>query len=866
MVTRQELTAAYGGSGRGAVLIGPPGVGKTVMARAVAREHAREHPRVVSRWVSATASAKLIPFGTFSHLVEMAGADEPAALLRAAQESLLRDAAHGLSLVVDDAHHLDALSATLVHQLAMTGSARLLITVREGEACPDAITSLWKDDVLQRCDLAPFDADESARLLEQVLGAPVEDVSAARFFEVSQGNPLYLRHLVEATVNSGSLRQVHGVWQLRGEMVLTPKLSTLIDQHLTSLAPEVRAVLEFLAVEEPLTVEVLSDLVGLEAVDQAETAGVVTVGEQSGVLTVHPFHPLYTERIRSGLGRLAARKLRKRVVARLSGHMGTTITHRLRLAGLALDTESPPDAGDLTALSWEAMRMGDLVLGERLARGALEQTGALSARLPLAHSLSWQGRGREADEVLDPVDPDTLSQWDLMAWTLPKAANKFWMLSESDAAVSYLAEMTKRVTEPIAVHTLDSLAATFAMNRGEPERAVQIASGVLDSDAAQDLAIAWASAAAALSSARLGRVENVEALAQRGLHATHPGLLRFTIGLGQTLALTMSADVSSAERLARHYLTFSEFQQPGRAIGEVLLGHTLVARGALAEAVVLLRQAAAALVSTGYSWGPLALIGLAQALGQQGSAAEAAVALERAVAAHGLKSQLYAPDLALARAWTLAAARDMRGAVAAVRDAVHEAERSGQAAIALRALHDGARLGDVNGLPAARRLGTRIDCAAGTLCISHLEALADRNGPALDVVSEKAEAAGMLAVAADAAAQATECHRAAGNRRGELTARARTGALSQRCGNPATPALERVLSPSPLTGREREVAVMVAQGMTNKSIADRLSVSVRTVEGHVYKACTKLGIPDRSLLAATVGTGAANQGREAEIS
>ena len=95
-------------------------------------------------------------------------------------------------------------------------------------------------------------------------------------------------------------------------------------------------------------------------------------------------------------------------------------------------------------------------------------------------------------------------------------------------------------------------------------------------------------------------------------------------------------------------------------------------------------------------------------------------------------------------------------------------------------------------------------------------------------------------------------HQAAGHRAGELAAKARAAALSQRCGNPATPALEKALNPLPLTGREREVAVMVAQGMTNKAIAARWSVSVRTVEGHVYKACMKLGLPDRSALATTV--------------
>ena len=672
--TRERLESALG-SGRGAVLVGAPGVGKTVMARAVAREFARQHPRVTSRWVSATESAKTIPFGAFSHLVELSGADEPAAPSRAAQESLRRDAAHGLTLVVDDAHHLDTLSATLVHQIALSGMARLLLTVRDGEPCPDAIIALWKDDVLARCEIHPFDADESTVLLEQVLGGPVEGVSAVRMFDVSQGNPLYLRHLVEAAVNAGSLRQVEGVWKLRGEMRLTPELSTLIDQHLRALAPEVRTVLEFLAVEEPLSVSDLAEVAGLDAVDRAETAGVVTVSDQGGNPVVHPFHPLYTERIRSGLGRLAVRRLRKVLVGQLSAAAPTHISGRLRIAGLALDTDIPPDAGDLVALSWEAMRMGDLVFGERLARGALDQTGALSARLPLAHSLSWQGRGRDADAILDPVDPDALSQWDLTAWTLPKAANTFWMLSESREAVTYLAEMRSRITEPAAYHTLDALAATFAMNCGELDRAVRVAAVVLESPEALDLAVAWAAATAALSSARLGRFDDVPGLAARGLGATHPGLLRFTIGLGQTLRSIMAGDVAAAGELARHYLTFSEFQQPGRAIAEVLLGHTLLAAGAFDEAATVFFSAAAALTSTGYSWGPLALIGLAQTLGQQGRAAEATGALERAVAAHGLSSQMYAPDLAIARAWTLAAARDLPGAIAAAREALREAEQ-----------------------------------------------------------------------------------------------------------------------------------------------------------------------------------------------
>jgi DNA-binding NarL/FixJ family response regulator len=48
------------------------------------------------------------------------------------------------------------------------------------------------------------------------------------------------------------------------------------------------------------------------------------------------------------------------------------------------------------------------------------------------------------------------------------------------------------------------------------------------------------------------------------------------------------------------------------------------------------------------------------------------------------------------------------------------------------------------------------------------------------------------------------------------------------------------------------VAVMVAAGLTNKAIAERLSISIRTVEGHIYHACTKLDVPDRTMLAHAV--------------
>ncbi|WP_256728966.1 LuxR C-terminal-related transcriptional regulator [Microbacterium oleivorans] len=57
-----------------------------------------------------------------------------------------------------------------------------------------------------------------------------------------------------------------------------------------------------------------------------------------------------------------------------------------------------------------------------------------------------------------------------------------------------------------------------------------------------------------------------------------------------------------------------------------------------------------------------------------------------------------------------------------------------------------------------------------------------------------------------------------------------------------------------LTAREREIAGLVHEGLTNRQIAHALFLSVRTVESHIYQARSKIGARNRSDLGSMVGT------------
>ncbi|MDW5597779.1 AAA family ATPase, partial [Conexibacter stalactiti] len=317
----------------GVVISAAAGIGKSRLAReAIA---AAEHDGAHVERVRATRSASSVPLGAFAGVVpEQARADDLLGLLRGSVATL-RERAAGRPLVVavDDAQLLDGPSAALVLHLVESGAGFLLATVRDGDPCPDAIVSLWKDAGAQRLELHPFAAEETSALVERFLGGPVEQGALHWLHERSGGNALYVRELVLGALDGGALTQVRELWRLPRRPPVSATLSELVTARMAELGEPEREALELLAVGEPLRVEELAELVGEAPLLAVEARGMVVLERAaSGTEEVRLAHPLYGEAIRAALGTLRGRAARRRVAAAVQTRAALDADDALRVA------------------------------------------------------------------------------------------------------------------------------------------------------------------------------------------------------------------------------------------------------------------------------------------------------------------------------------------------------------------------------------------------------------------------------------------------------------------------------------------------------------------------------------------------------
>jgi len=849
-----QIARVRAAHGSGVVVLAGAGVGKSRLARAALTRAESEGAATV--WVQATRSAASVPLGAFAGVIPMeVRSDDLFELLRQGAVAVRGQAADRPLLVcVDDAQSLDPVSAALVLELAGGRATFVLATVRTSEPCPDAIISLWKDAGAERLELDQLDEAETAQLTEAIVGGPVEEKVRRWVWDTSQGNALYARELVLGALGGGALQQVHGLWRMPAHPPISASLAEVISARLAGVSDGERRTLELLALGEPLRVAELVEHTGSEALASAETRGLIAVHRSAGGAEVGLAHPLYGEILRSGLGALRGRELRLTLARIVQARGAPSGDDALRMARWLLDAGERIPTALLVDAARAANLNGDAEFGATLAASAVQAGGGIEATLVLARAHAVRNRFEEAAGVLAAAEREIDSREAALAYLEQQLAVLHWGLNRQEELSELLARAESWWPDEAWRRNLDPLRMR-PITRPDSPRVDISESALLLAREDLDLQLRRRLETVHLRSLFYsGRGREAYALVRRLLSDTAPGdqvddgLAAMWIGV----VMRAGEGWSELERWATAVLrdavkagNHGAAGPAGLALGDLRFcqGRFLDARRWLAEAELHQEQhdpIGLLVVTNGLQ------VGVESSLGDADAAGAALLRCRAAVRGGERPLPVQAPYLACAEAWALLARGDRLGAQRILLDAAEalSAMPMYAARLAYEALRAGARPSAV--APTLRRFDERCDSRLVRAQAMHASARVEHDAGALLDATDEFEQIGALLYASEAAAHAAGEFVQAGRRDSARRAAARCRELFVDDQGRTMPVIEGLDGPViELTAREAQLVELARQGLTNAQIAERLVLSIRTVETHLYRAMRKLGVSDR---------------------
>ena len=850
---------------RGVVLAGPAGVGKSRLAAEALALAEREGYATVR--VTGTRSARSIPFGAVATLLppstEIPAVDNRAEMIRRMSAALVEASApKPLALLVDDAQLLDDATATLVHQLAVTGAAFVLLTVRVGDAAvPDAVSALWKDALAARVEIPGLTVDQAMEMLTAALDAPIDRGTVDRLVAHTGGNVMFLREVVLGAVDDGSLRHENGLWRQLEPLRPSDRLVELVEARLAGLGPEQRALLELLAFGEPIGRRELRTVADPRHAEELERSGLL-VSELSGRrLQLRVAHPLYADVLRKTTPVLRAIAVSRALAEAVESTGARRREDTLRLATWRLAAGGASPKLLLDAASTARWRY-DFDLAARLAEAAVDAGAGFDAKLFAVQVAILRGLSVEAEGDLERLAAEAADDAQRGIVALTQLDNVAFNLARIEDALVLAERAMKDITDPEWRSAVEAKRASllFVAPSGGPRAAAEACEALVD--AATGVAKVWACFTASVSLTRLGRMQEALHWAAEGQsehlrveHAVEWGAWIHDYSRGEALA--QLGLFHEAEALG------SGAYDKGIAAGSVecqaffawQLASRVAERGDVGTAIERCLEARALYTQLGKPFFVRhCMVHLALALALADRPDEAAKTLA-GLDAMELSPQLfaYSGDLLQAKAWTAVARGDIAGARGFFEEGLAFGERTGDLIGQATALHALARLGQ------SRRVAGRLAAVAALIegdlyaaRAAHAGALARGNAELLRETSETFESMGALLLAAEAAADEAAVLERAGDSRGANAASHRARALASRCEGAMTPTLRRLGVGNALTDAERRVARLAGLGRTNREIAAEFDVSVRTVEHQLQSVYTKLGISGRKDLASAL--------------
>lgn len=871
-----DALLADGAQRRALLLEGEPGIGKSRLWD-IGVERARDQGLTILRARPAEAESAL-PYVALNDLVEPLdsppGADAPIEIARGLL-SLLRSTAERAPVLVaiDDVQWLDNPSEAAIAFVARRlgdADVRLLLARRASSSAEPVPFALDRElgDALVTQRVGPLSLADLDRLLESRAGVRLPRPRLERLHRACGGNPLYALEIARLIEASDDL----------DDLPLPPRLSSALESRILTLPPQAREAAVLAASCLQPTAQIVERAAGSAAGIEAAIAGDVL---QIDGRRLRFTHPLLAEATYASTPPWERRTAHTRLADAADSPLE-------RAHHLARATEAPTEdvAAELATAAEEAASRGVPATAAELAgaaarltpdetlrdqrsvvaaeyktvsgdpEGARADLEALAARLPngelRARVLALIGdllgtidaeRSLELQSEARDVAGDTpalaaeielglaTTTWNMgrlhdstehmrAAVALAERADSGPLLGMCIGELLHCEMMLGRPLDETAAARALELEATLdlpAASYFRPSISLAIvytaidrhdeARRLLDRELARietlgDEAIRWG-VLARVADLEL-RVGNFGAAVESGRESLeaarlldHAGIERFALN-PYAAALARIGNLAEARALAADALIQSD--QAGsrftavRAIGTLAL--CSLSEGHAAEAWTMLEPAVAELQALGV--GELSIFGVA------GEAIDALVALDRTDEAARLVAWV---ETCAARAWHRAVAGRGRALVAAA-----------------EGRYDAARAAFAGALEAHVELRQPFERARTLLAVGQVERRAKQRTAARVALTEALELFDTLGAGLWAERAAAELARIPG----------------------------RAPASSGLSETERRVAELVACGLSNKDVAARMFVTVRTIEANLSKVYAKLGVRSRSELASRV--------------
>lgn len=854
----------------GVVITGDRGVGKTQVGRAAV---AGFGPDVYTLQLRSSGPGSATPYGCLAFTLArlpQSSLGSPTAILHGIT-SLIRDDAAGRKCVIllDNAGALDELSTGVLLNLVQTRTARLVATVQRTTDLPPDFYWLITSGQLAEVRLANLTEVETLEVLQAALGHRVSSALASQLHNLVGGSPTLLQAVVSEQIERGNLVLSGSVWTLVDEVVLDGRtaLEDIVRARYARETPVARELIEVLSCARTLPLARLARMYSPGIIADMEDAGQIVV-DRTGRHLVSLGDRYLGDIVRNWLSVERRLELRDKVPGHQQDELNElTVEDLLAYAAWTHDCDAPLAPAHAVAAAGAAVKLFD-------PKFALKCAGSLSPKDPewtegqLQKSAAYLQLGLplQAMAALDDVSEAQLgalgaeayaeliaAKADCMSWLQGRAGEVPELLRQARFRLGELAgELPAGSPQGLTrarlcldlcefnylsfvgdyTPMMDRLSAAATSDVDDVDPVHRLRSGIILMEA---LCMTGKEVEARRLmreiGGQLGEWSNVPRIRENYAWRSFNVLL--LSGFWRQ-SIDMLKDASGRAGHGLHSGSAPTDLAVGLAY--VYAGRGYMALDPLLAAIAQL-EVRASLHSLRQAYAATAF-----AYAQTGNSVQATVYLDRARSADGparfavRSSADFCMDMA--SRWL--------GDPEAKDRLVHAAEehyRAGRYTLAgifmLGATVNGTTkdfqfLEDI----AALRQGPLAE-------LSRTIAVGSRKKDATIMLEAASQAAAMEldAVQARCAALAFDFAKAAGLSGKASAAHAILEGLADSL--PALPIIPRNKGPL-LTDRERQIATLAGNGVSNKDIALAIGISVRTVEGHLYQVFTKLGVSSRS--------------------